>query len=64
LEILNKLLESDEPLKIAHEEIKRLNYLLAQQEVRFAAVMREKSECIKLCKKQQVQLDKLYKAQK
>ncbi len=64
LETLNKLLEADEPLKVAHEEIKRLNYLLAQQEVRLASIMREKSECIKLCKKQQVQLDKFYKAQK
>lgn len=64
LEALNKLLEADEPLKVAHEEIKRLNYLLAQQEVRLASIMREKSECIKLCKKQQTQLDKFYKAQK
>lgn len=64
LETLNKLLEADEPLKVAHEEIKRLNYLLAQQEVRLASIMREKSECIKLCKKQQIQLDKFYKAQK
>jgi len=64
LEALNKLLEANEPLKVAHEEIKRLNYLLAQQEVRLASIMREKSECIKLCKKQQVQLDKFYKAQK
>ena len=64
LEALNKLLEADEPLKVAHEEIKRLNYLLAQQEVRLASIMREKSECIKLCKKQQAQLDKFYKAQK
>jgi len=64
LDTLNKLLEADEPLKTAHEEIKRLNYLLAQQEVRIASLMREKSECIKLCKKQQVQLDKFYKAQK
>ena len=64
LETLNKLLEADEPLKVAHAEIKRLNYLLAQQEVRLASIMREKSECIKLCKKQQIQLDKFYKAQK
>jgi ParB-like chromosome segregation protein Spo0J len=64
LEALNKLLEADEPLKVAHAEIKRLNFLLAQQEVRLASIMREKSECIKLCKKQQVQLDKFYKAQK
>ena len=64
LEIMNKLLESNEPLKVAHEEIKRLNYLLAEQEVRIAALMNEKSQCIKLCKKQQAQLDKFYKAQK
>jgi len=32
--------------------------------VRIASLMREKSECIKLCKKQQTQLDKFYKAQK
>jgi ParB-like chromosome segregation protein Spo0J len=64
LEVLNKLLEADEPLKVAHAEIKRLNFLLAQQEVRLASIMREKSECIKLCKKQQTQLDKFYKSQK
>jgi len=64
LEALNKLLDADDALKVAYEEIKRLNYLLAQQEVRLASIMKEKSECIKLCKKQQVQLDKFYKAQK
>lgn len=57
LEALNKLLEADDALKVAHEEIKRLNYLLAQQEIRLAAMMREKNECIKLCKKLQKEND-------
>ena len=49
LDALNKLLEADDALAVAHAEIKRLNYAVAQKEVRIAAIMKEKSECIKLC---------------
>ena len=64
LDLLNKLLESDEPLKIAHEEIKRLNFQNAQMEVRIASLMTEKNEAIKDAKRAQAQLDKIKKAQK
>ena len=60
LDALNKLLEADDALATAHAEIKRLNYLVAQKEVRIAAIMKERSECIKLCKKQQYHIKKLF----
>jgi hypothetical protein len=58
LEMLNKLLEADDALATAHEEIKRLNYLNAQLEVRMHGLMNEKNEAIKLCKKLQKENDK------
>lgn len=64
LDALNKLLEADDALATAHAEIKRLNYLVAQKEVRIAAIMKEKSECIKLCKSLQSQLDKIHRNKK
>jgi len=57
LELMNKLLESDEPLKIAHEEIKRLNYLVAQYEMRISSLMIEKREAVKDAKRAQAQID-------
>lgn len=54
-----KLLESDDALKTAHEEIKRLNYLNAQLDIRIHGLMNEKNEAIKLCKKLQKENDKL-----
>ena len=64
LELLNKMLESDEPLKLAHEEIKRLNFQNAQMEIRIASLMTEKNEAIKDAKRAQAQLDKIKKAKK
>jgi len=64
LELMNKMLESDEPLKLAHEEIKRLNYQNAQMEIRIASLMTEKNEAIKDAKRAQAQLDKIKKAKK
>ncbi len=58
MEMLNKLLESDEPLKIAHEEIVRLNLRYAQLEVRFHGLMNEKNEAIKIAKRAQAQIDR------
>lgn len=58
-ELMYKLLESDEPLKVAHEEIKKLNYLNAQLEVRLHGLMNEKNEAIKMLKKLQKENDKL-----
>jgi hypothetical protein len=54
-----KLLESDEPLKVAHEEIKKLNHLNAQLEVRLHGLMNEKNEAVKMVKKLQKENDKL-----
>ena len=63
-EWINKLLESDDGLKDAHTEIKRLNFLVAQKDARIAALMTEKNEAIKDAKRAQAQLDKIRKAQK
>lgn len=54
-----KLLESDEPLKTAHEEIKKLNHLNAQLEMRLHGLMSERNEAVKMVKKLQKELDKL-----
>ena len=59
LEMLNKLLESDEPLKLAHEEIKRLNFQNGQLEVRLHGLMNERNEAVKMVKKLQKENDKL-----
>jgi len=64
LQAVANFLDADEKMTEVWEENKKLRFLNAQLEVRNAALMREKNECIKLCKKQQVQLDKFYKAQK
>lgn len=62
VEAMHKLLEAEEPLKEAHAEIKRLNHLNAQLEVRISALMTEKNEAVKQAKSLQKQLDKLKKA--
>lgn len=54
-----KLLEADEPLAVAHEEIKRLNHQNAQLEVRLHGLMNERNEAVKMVKKLQKELDKL-----
>jgi hypothetical protein len=54
-----KLLESDDALKTAHEEIKRLNHLNAQLEIRLHGLMNERNEAVKMVKKLQKELDKL-----
>lgn len=61
LETMHKLLEADEPLKVAHEEIQRLTHLNAQLEVRLNGLMAEKNEAVKMVKSLQKQLDKLKK---
>jgi hypothetical protein len=58
-EVMYKLLESDDALATAHEEIKRLNLLNGQLEVRLHGLMNEKNEAVKLLKKLQKELDKL-----
>jgi ParB-like chromosome segregation protein Spo0J len=58
-ETMYKLLESDDALATAHEEIKRLNHLNAQLEVRLHGLMNERNEAVKLVKKLQKENDKL-----
>lgn len=64
MQALATFLDSDDKMAELWAENKKLRFLNSQLEIRNAALMREKNECIKLCKKQQVQLDKFYKAQK
>ena len=63
-EAFHKLLESNEALATAYEEIKRLNHLNAQMQVRINVLMTQKTEAIKLLKSTQAENDKLKKAQK
>ena len=60
-EAMYKLLESDDALAHAHEEIKRLNYLNAQFEVRMHGLMNERNEAVKQIKKIQRENDRLIK---
>jgi hypothetical protein len=57
--IMYKLLESDEPLKLAHEEITRLNHRNGQLEARLHGLMNERNEAVKMVKSLQKQVDKL-----
>lgn len=53
-----KLLESDEPLKTANEEIKRLNHLNSQLLIRIQGLQSERNAAVTLVKQLQKQLDK------
>lgn len=53
MEAMQKLLASDDALATAHEEIKRLNHLNGQLEMRLKGLMNEKNEAIKMVKKLQ-----------
>ena len=54
-----KVMDADEPLKEAHEEIKRLNLVNSQLEVRIQGLMNEKNEAIKMVKSLQKEVEKL-----
>jgi hypothetical protein len=58
-EAMYKLLEADDALATAHGEIKRLNHLNAQLEVRLHGLMNEKNEAVKMVKQLQKENDKL-----
>jgi hypothetical protein len=58
-DLLYKLLESDDALATAHQEIKRLNHLNAQLDVRLHGLMNERNEAIRLCKKEQQKSERL-----
>lgn len=57
-EMMYKLLESDEPLKLAMDENKRLTLRVAQLEARLRGLMNEKNEAVKMVKALQKQIDK------
>jgi len=57
-EMMYKLLESDEPLKLAVEENKRLTLRVAQLEARLRGLMNERNEAVKMVKALQKQIEK------
>ena len=54
-----KIIEADEPLKEAFEEVKKLNLLIANLRVRSIGLQNEKDEAVKMVKKLQKELDKI-----
>jgi len=61
LQAVADLLDSDDKLKELWEKNKQLNHWYSTGQSRIASMMREKSECIKLCKKQHIHIKMLYK---
>lgn len=61
LEAMNKLLESDDALATAHAEVKRLNHLVSQLQVRISVLMREKNTAIDMVKEYQAKEKKAKK---
>jgi hypothetical protein len=61
LEALNKLLESNDALATAHAEVKRLNHLVSQLQVRISVLMREKNAAIDMVKEYQAKEKKAKK---
>lgn len=57
-DMMYKLLESDEPLKLAVEENKRLTLRVAQLEARLRGLMNERNEAVKMVKSLQKQAEK------
>jgi hypothetical protein len=58
MDIMYKMLEADDALATAHEEIKRLNLAYAQLDVRFKGLMNERNQAVKMVKELQKQIDK------
>jgi hypothetical protein len=58
MDIMYKMLEADDALALAHEEIKRLNLAYAQLDVRFKGLMNERNQAVKMVKELQKQIDK------
>lgn len=56
--LVNEMLEADEPMKLLHAEVTRLNYLVAHQEVRINSLMSEKNTAVKMIKDLQRQIDR------
>lgn len=60
-DILARLLDSDDALATAHAEIKRLNAVVAGLQQRVNGLLNEKSEAIKLAKREQNKVNRLQK---
>ncbi|HQR86842.1 MAG TPA: hypothetical protein PKY33_08845 [Limnohabitans sp.] len=56
--LLNDILDSNEPMKLLHDEVTRLNYLVAQKEIRIASLMNEKNTAVKMVNDLQRQVDR------
>lgn len=61
VEQMHRFLEADDKLAQQHAQIEKLNFLNAQLQLRIDALMTEKNELVKECKKLQKQLDKAKK---
>jgi len=61
IEAMHRFLEADDKMAQQHAEIEKLNFLNAQMQLRIDALMREKNELVKECKKLQKQLNKAKK---
>ena len=61
VEAMQRLVDSSEPLKEAHDEIKKLNFTNAQLNVRIKGLMNEKNEAIAMALMLRKQLDKANK---
>lgn len=57
-DMMYKILESDDKLKVAMDENKRLNLRVAQLEARLRGLMNERNEAVKMVKALQKQVDK------
>jgi len=60
LKQVHEFLEADDKLNELWQKNKQLNHWYATSESRIASMMKEKNECIKLCKKQQYHIKKLH----
>lgn len=59
--LLNDILDSNDQMKLLHDEVIRLNYLVSQKEIRIASLMNEKNTAVKMVKDLQRQVDKFNK---
>jgi len=64
MDLVNKMIESDDVVATLHEQVKKLNEQNANLQSRVNALMREKNKAIELLEKTQRELDKIKKAKK
>jgi hypothetical protein len=58
-DMMYKLLESDEPLRVAVDENKRLSLRVAQLEARLRGLMNERNECVRMVKSKEREVERL-----